>query len=226
MKKSPLFSYWVVLLLDYILPVPLFIAMFFLWKGMTGDPWFAAYTLLVGLAFGYIVPGMGTNLLGLWTFDGPLKLGKYLAHHGFMYSPYFSLILYAFFSIGIPQTIMAKVFMVILYGLVQGLVSSFHDYHGLRCGFIIMKTRKAREGADHANIILDYSPLGFSLFGGIYALSALIALDLLRGDFAPVHWRLILCITLGVTIMGLTGIPYLIKERASIKFPHRRNNPK
>lgn len=89
----------VVYVLDFYLPFPLTALMFWLWWARTGSAAFAAYTTAAGLIFGYLVPGIGTNLLGLWKFSGPWKLGSYYLHHGFLYAPYLSLVLYGCFGV-------------------------------------------------------------------------------------------------------------------------------
>jgi hypothetical protein len=77
-----------ILLIDFILPVPMTVFMLWAWYKRCGSWWFAAYMLLLGCAFGYIIPGIGTNVLKLWRFHGPFKIGNYFIHHGLMYAPY------------------------------------------------------------------------------------------------------------------------------------------
>src|SRR4029450_10930906 len=45
----------------------------------------AAIAHIVPIAYAYIVPGIGTNLLRVWEFDTRLRLGRFRPHHGFVF---------------------------------------------------------------------------------------------------------------------------------------------
>ena len=64
MNSDTRFPRLFIMIVDYILPLPLTVLMYVLWLARTGEAWFSAYTLALGIAFGYILPGIGTNLLG------------------------------------------------------------------------------------------------------------------------------------------------------------------
>ena len=201
-------------LVDYLLPLPLTAAMYLAWRARTGSPAFAAYTLLLGLAFGYVVPGIGTNLLGLWRFSGPLRVGNFFLHHGFMYAPWLSLTLYVTWGEwGAPGPARALTVLASA-ALAQGLVSSLHDVAGLKAGAIEIFTARAAAGRSPEAIVLEYGPIGFGLFGAAYALSCLLA----RGELlaGPGPGRFALLVGGGVLMMGLTGLPYVVKERRFI----------
>jgi len=198
-------------LVDYLLPLPLTAVMFLLWEARTGSASFAAFTLALGLAFGYVVPGVGTNLLGLWRFTGPLRVGNYFLHHGFMYAPWLSLSLYLTWGEwGEPGPVQAAT-TVVTAALVQGLVSSLHDIAGLKSGAIEIFNARAEAGRSPEAIVLAYGPFGFGLFGAAYAASCLLArAELVAGASTG---RFTLLASGGVLLMGLTGIPYVLKER-------------
>jgi len=65
--------------------------MYYIWRQRTGSALFSVYVLTLGVLFGYIFPGIGTNVLHLWKFNGPLRMKNYFLHHGFMYAPYLAL---------------------------------------------------------------------------------------------------------------------------------------
>jgi hypothetical protein len=52
-------------LIDFVLPLPMTAVMFVLWHSRTGNAMFAAYVLALGVLFGYIFPGIGSNVLHL-----------------------------------------------------------------------------------------------------------------------------------------------------------------
>lgn len=89
MKNFSAFHRRVVYVLDFYLPFPLTALMFWLWWIRTGSAAFAAYTIAAGLVFGYLVPGIGTNLLGLWRFSGPGSWAATISTTGFFTLPIF-----------------------------------------------------------------------------------------------------------------------------------------
>lgn len=225
MRSEPKSARLFILLIDYILPLPMTVLMCVLWMARTHDAWFSAYTLALGIAFGYIVPGIGTNLLGMWEFRGPLTVGRYCVHHGFMYAPYFSLTLYLCCGAGGDLGARGGVAVIVACAFVQGFLSTFHDLQGLRCGFIRIYSRKQRQGAGPEAVILDYAPLGFSLLGGAYALSCLLARRFLADPRNATLPMFLLLIAIGVFIMSVTSIPHLVKERESIGGAWREEGP-
>jgi hypothetical protein len=201
-------------LIDYLLPLPLTAAMYLLWEARTGSAAFAAYTLLLGLAFGYVVPGIGTNLLGLWRFSGPLRVGNFFLHHGFMYAPYLSLTLFVTWGEwGAAGPVQAAT-TVASTALAQGLVSSLHDIAGIRAGAIEIFSARAEAGRSPEAVVLEYGPVGFGLLGAAYAASCLLARGEVVAGASP--GRFALLVSGGVLLMGLTGLPYVVKERRFI----------
>lgn len=201
-------------LVDYLLPLPMTVAMYLLWEARTGSPAFAAYTLALGLAFGYLVPGVGTNLLGLWRFSGPLRVGNYFLHHGFMYAPWLSLTLYVTWGEWGPGGLVQAATTVASAALAQGLVSSLHDIAGIKAGSIEIFTDRALAGRSPEAVVMEYGPIGFGLFGAAYAASCLFAREEVVAGASP--GRFALLVSGGVLLMGLTGLPYVWKERAHI----------
>ena len=198
-------------LIDYLLPLPLTAGMFLLWEARTGSAAFAAFTLILGLAFGYLVPGVGTNLLGLWRFTGPLRVGNFFLHHGFMYAPYLSLTLYVTWGEwGVTGPVQGAT-LVASAALAQGLVSSLHDVAGIKAGAIEIFTARAEAGRSPEAVVLEHGPIGFGLFGAAYAATCLLARGEVVAGASP--GRFALLVSGGVLLMGLTGVPYVIKER-------------
>jgi hypothetical protein len=200
-------------LVDWILPLPLTAAMYLLWRERAGAA-FAGYTIALGLAFGYAVPAIGTNVLGLWRFNGPFRVGDFHLHHGFLYAPYLSLVLYLTWGDWDVLTAGQAATVVVSTGLAQALLSSVHDIQGVKAGAIEIFNARAEEGASAEAIVLDYGPIGFGLFGAAYAGACLCANRVLARGAGP--GAFVGLVAGGVTLMGLTGIPYLVKERRFI----------
>ena len=70
----------------YVLPLPVAVAMYFLWTKWSDDRTFALFVMLLPLVYGYVVPGIATNLLHKWRFKGPWVVGHYYVHHGVLYA--------------------------------------------------------------------------------------------------------------------------------------------
>jgi len=205
---------WVLFLVDFVLPIPLTILMIYLWYIRTHNLAFALYVLVLPLLFGYIMPGIGTNVLKLWAFKWKMmRMGNYFIHHGFMYAPYFAMSLYFTFGEIQQLTIVHMLTIVISNAFMQCFLTSWHDYWGVKSGMIEIYNKPFREGKSSAEIILDYGPIGYALFGGSYAIASIIAFQYLIQKPSFTVLNFIYLIVLGLCIMGITGIHYVIRER-------------
>ncbi|MCP5049899.1 MAG: hypothetical protein GY940_22215, partial [bacterium] len=131
---------------DYILPFPLFFIMLYLWYIRVDHNFmYAAYVLGLPLVWGYIIPGIGTNVLKLWRFEGKWKIGGYYWHHGFMYAGPVAFIIYATFGEG-PISTSQVVTIILCTASAQGLFSSQHDILAVKAGSLIIDNPPARAG--------------------------------------------------------------------------------
>ena len=55
------------------------------WLHYDGHVALTVIALLVPIAYAYIVPGIGTNILRVWEFDTRFRLGRFRPHHGFVF---------------------------------------------------------------------------------------------------------------------------------------------
>jgi hypothetical protein len=101
------------------------------------------------------------------------------------------------------------------------LLSSHHDLCGVKTGMIKINNRPARQGKSALEVICDWDPIGFLLFGASYAASCLYAYKLFVIDGKTNPATLALLVAAGVAFMGLTSTPYLIREWETIM---RRGN--
>ncbi len=128
------------ILIDFVLPLPMTALTYWLWYRRTGSWMFSAYPLALGVLFGYIFPGIGTNVFHLWKFNGPFKMGNYFIHHGFMYAPYLALVFYVAFPAGAPLTVGNIVRILMSAGFIQCVLSCHHDTWGVATGMIEIAT--------------------------------------------------------------------------------------
>lgn len=212
MDKSHRWERIYIILIDFVLPLPLTVVMWYAWYARTRSVYFASYVILLGLCFGYIIPGIGANLLHLWRFTWRFRIGNYFIHHGFMYAPYFALVLYVMFGTRGRLTLGQALAIVAGTGFAQSLLSSHHDLCGVKIGMIQINNRPAMQGKSAVEIICDYEPIAFFLFGASYSASCLYAYKLLVTDGKAGPLLLVLLVAGGVAFMGLTSVPYLLRE--------------
>jgi hypothetical protein len=200
-------------LIDFVLPLPMTAVMFVLWRSRTGNAMFAAYVLTLGVLFGYIFPCIGTNVLHLWKFNGPLRVGNYFLHHGFMYAPYLSLVFYVAFSEGVPLTAGNRLRIVLCSAFVQCVLSCHHDYCGVSTGMIEINSAAARARRSPVEIVTDFGVVSFALLGAGFSGSCLIAYHFIVVKGNADSWTFALLIAMGLALMGVAALQYVIKDR-------------
>lgn len=174
----------------------------------------AGFTILVmglPLVFGYVVPGIGTNILKQWRFRGSWVVGNYYIHHGFIYASGLSLGLYIGFFPNPPGDVWASLANMVRVACIIGFVGWWHDLIAIRQGMMEVYNRAWRQGAAPEVIVTQYAPLCFSLFAAIYAGIAVWGYDILvrQGSLNALWWLF----PLGLTLMALaTAAPLLDKN--------------
>lgn len=177
---------------DYVLPIPLFFVMIYLWWLRVPDnPEFIAFVVGVPTLYGYIVPGIGTNVLGWWRFQGRWMLGKFHTHHGFMYGPPMSLIFYIILGDSVDLSAFRIFSIVFCLAYVLGFLSSQHDIMAVRNGIITIDNPPARAGLSPEQIVNYYGPACFSWLGALYGGSCAAAWQLMvvgKGGWTVFAW--------------------------------------
>jgi hypothetical protein len=209
---------WALFWVDFILPLPLTFLILYLWYIRTHNWPFSLYVIILPLLFGYIIPGIGTNILKMWAFKWDfMRMGNYFIHHGFMYAPYFAFSLYLTFGNVGQLSFVQSATIIISNSFLQCFLTTWHDYWAVKSGMIEIYNRPFREGKSAAEIILDYGPIGYALFGFTYAASCLMAFHFFITSKSNSLLLFILIIVFGLFIMGLSGIHYIIRERMNYK---------
>jgi hypothetical protein len=169
-----------------VLPLPVSVAMYLAWAAWSGSRIFTIYVMLLPLVYGYVAPGIATNLLRKWRFKRPWLVGNYYAHHGFMYSANMAPLLFVAF-LGTPhQPLSAATATRILLctGALHGFVLWLHDILIVRHDLVEIYNLPARQGRSPEEIVTHYAPLCFFLMGLTYAASSLLAFQIIviNGD--------------------------------------------
>jgi fatty acid desaturase len=147
-------------LYPYVAPLILTPLTFWLWRGdLTG--W------LVPILWAYIVPAVGTNVLGMWEFDTRFRLGRFRPHHGFVFGSATSLL---------GWLIHAWANHVWVYALVLFAVNIAYDVAALRAGILRVYNQPFADGRGAAAIAFDYAPWFFGGFGAIYGFGLVYAM--------------------------------------------------
>jgi len=195
---------------DYILPFPLFGIMLYLWYIRVGDLLFASYVLALPLLWGYIVPGIGTNVLKLWRFEGKWRVGNFYYHHGVMYAGPMALIMYITFGSG-PVSMTRVVTVILCTAGMQGFLSGQHDVYAVKSGHLFIDNPPAREGKSPEEIVNYYNPKYFFLLGGMFGGSCVYAYQKIVIEQVHTGSWYCLLLVIGLGLMGvIPSVPFLV----------------
>lgn len=164
----------------YLLPVPITLLTAWLWLRWSGNGTFALHVTLLAIVYGYVVPGIGTNLLKKWRFTGPFRMGNYYIHHGFVWAANLSPVLLLCF-LGTPQGALGweTITRVLLAtGAVHAYKGWVYDLGLVRHGFAEVFNAPGLQGKSPEEVVAHYVPVAFFLIGSTYALGALRAYEL------------------------------------------------
>lgn len=179
------------------------------WLAHYGDWARAVPALLVPVIHAYVVPAVGTNVLGMWEFDTKVKLGKFRPHHGFVFGSATALI--AWPLMGAPLAAadpVAALASALRVGLVLLAVNWAYDAAALRHGVLKVYTPAAQRGAGPWRAAADYVVPFFGIFGLIYAGGLRLAEPVLAGAGAgPVVFA---TLAISAACIGLSSLAYVI----------------
>ena len=200
----------------YVLPIPITLAMAYLWFRWSGNAAFAWYVTLLAILYGYIMPGIGTNVMKKWRFHGPGRVGNYYVHHGFIWAANLSPALFLCF-LGTPKgppgcgTILR---VLLATGFVHAYKGWVYDIALLRYGFTEVTSVPRLRGKSPEEVTGHYVPVCFFLIGLTYALGALVAYHffvvLNRTDIRSHLWA---WSSGGVAMIAIPSLAYGIIER-------------
>lgn len=179
------------------------------WFAHYGDWALAAPALLVPVIHAYVVPAVGTNVLGMWEFDTKMKLGRFRPHHGFVFGSATALI--SLPLIGAPLDAAdpgAALASAVRVGLVLLVVNWVYDALALRHGILKVYTPAAQASAGPWRAAADYVVPFFGLFGVIYAGGLRLAEPALAG--AGAAGAALATLAISAACIGLTSAVYVI----------------
>lgn len=171
---------------------------------------FSVLVMGLPLLFGYLVPGIGTNVLKMWCFRDSWLIGNYYIHHGFIYASGLSLALYIGF-VPIPEGgVWASLANIVRTAAIIGFLGWWHDLIAIRQGVLEVHNRPWRQGAAPEVIVTQYAPLCFALIGAIYAGMAVWGYQALvrQGNVNALWWLF----PVGLVLMALATMSPLLTD--------------
>jgi len=195
-------------LYQYLAPLLLFPVSYYLWLRQYQANQAMVWLLLTPpILFAYIIPGLGTNWLKLWTFNTRLRLGQFRPHHGFVFGTATSL--FALLTLG-PMPPSFDLLEFVRAGFILGSVLAFwnwiYDILAIRAGFIIAFNRPYAAGRGAEAIATDYAPVLFGTFGCCYGVTIrLMQYYLLDLGMWDIVWWLVIGGNLFILITPVIG---------------------
>lgn len=121
----------------------------------------------VPIAWAWIVPGVGTNVLGTWEFDTRFRLGRFRPHHGFVFGSATATL--GWLARPGTATSLGDVLRLSLtMACVLGFINLLYDLKALEIGLLRVHNEPAARGEGPAAVALDYAPWFFGGFGAVY----------------------------------------------------------
>ena len=179
---------------------------------------FMALVLGLPFLFGYIVPGIGTNILKMWRFHDSWTVGNFFIHHGFIYAATMGTVMYFAFLTPARNDWLTLLGNMARGAGILGFVGWTHDLIAIREGLMEVHNEPWKRGAPAEVVAAQYAPLCFSLLGAVYAGMVTLGYQtmVLGQNPANLWWLL----PLGLIVMSAAiSLPFLawIKKAASQK---------
>jgi len=176
LDQSEIVSRIIIRIWVYAYPLPAVAAMWFAWSAWSQSGLFSAYVNLLPIFYGYVMPGIATNILRKWKFKGAWVVGSFYVHHGFIYAAHLSPALFISL-LGTPcepLSLGTSVRVCICTASLYGFVAWFHDILMVRHGMVEIQNQLTADHRSAEEIVTLYAPLCFFLIGLIYAAAALL----------------------------------------------------
>jgi hypothetical protein len=138
--------------------------------------WPALFIIAVPVVFGYVVPGIGTNILKLWEFKAGLRIGRFTVLHGCMFGGASSFLAWLCSGLLIgPPGWLAFAKAAVVMASVIGFWNWVFDYVAISKGIAVIYNKPFILGSGNHAVVADYAPVFFGVFGACYGLSISLA---------------------------------------------------
>lgn len=182
---NPRVTEWMLFGSTYVFPIVAFPLLTWAWWKIGGGDWrIPAFMMGVPLVFGYLMPGIATNVVRRWRFTGGWRIGEFYAHHGVIYSAKMSFVLIlAMREPGDVDTWLDVTAVILLVGGFTAFGGWWHDLYAIRTGKIQLIERRA-DARTAEQIVTSFAPATFFTMGATYAAVAIAAFQLLTAGGA------------------------------------------
>jgi hypothetical protein len=184
------------------------------WRHYHGHAGLAAIALLVPIVHAYVVPGVGTNVLGVWELEARHRLGRFRPHHGFVFGSATAMLV--LLTVGAPNPSASSGDLVrrgLVAAGVLGVVNWLYDVAAIRAGILKVYNQPWADGQSPLAIVNDYAPWFFGGFGFIYGVGLALAERFLANDSDPMRATAMGAGLLAATIT-LPTLGYVIQSYA------------
>jgi len=195
----------------YVLPLPICAASFTYWNNKTETFLFALFIIALPTLYGYIIPGIATNVMKKWRFHGKFLLGRYYLHHGFKYASNMNICFFIAFGDAFATTSISLhryISIALCTAFIQAFLIWIHDTHCIKLGMLEINNPFSRSGKSAEEISFQYAPLTFFLIGLTFSISTLCAYQFLVINNNSTWSIFFYCLLAGFILMA--SIPSLI----------------
>jgi hypothetical protein len=165
----------------YLFPAVGFPLLTYGWWRSSRSWQFVAVVMGVPALFGYLMPGVATQVVKRWRFTTGPRVGSYYIHHGFIYG---SKLAFVLFLVVRSLDSVGSAFDVAAVVLVTGAATAFggwwHDTQAVRAGKI--------EVDGGIGALASFAPASYFAMGATYAAVTLAAHRVLSVDGATLVW--------------------------------------
>jgi hypothetical protein len=181
----------------FLFPIVGFPLVTYAWWRTSGSWPFVAVVMGVPVLFGYLMPGVATQVVKRWRFTSGPRVGAYYLHHGFIYGSKLAFaLLLVVRSLETVGSVLDAIAVIAVAGAATAFGGWWHDVHAVRAGKIEV------DGGTEA--LVGFAPPSYFSMGATYAFVVLVAHRVLMEDPIAVAW----VFPAGLTVMCV--VPSLV----------------
>ncbi|RJX18067.1 MAG: hypothetical protein C4575_11315 [Desulforudis sp.] len=174
-------------ILIFWLPVPVTLIMTNIWWRETKSLMITSTAVGLPLLYGYVIPGIGINILQNWRFTNGVRIGGMYLHHGFMYASKMSFFGFIplLLSIASVHDSDGYIYWVIISTTLYASTAWLQDYLSHKFGYVVFHEKRGKDSKVKENASLRYAPICFPIIGSIYSISLVAACKIYLFDVFP-----------------------------------------
>lgn len=198
---------------QYLAPAVLVPLGYWLWWRHYGENHqMAAFAVAVPILYAYVVPAIGTNVLGMWEFNTRFRLGRFRAHHGFVFGGATAILALPAVGSPTPEPTLADVAAAgFLVASVLAFWNWLYDILAIQAGILTVYNQPHADGAGAEAVATDYAPIFFGAFGLVFGCGLKLAEGVLLPAAAWDVWAVVF-IAVGIPCMAAPPLAYMAQS--------------